>query len=103
MGLRLHVLLIRPWTHRVDPVRAALHGTGFELHITRVDIEPALHAALSRRRFDLVIHDPSVPGITRDLIEAHLRERRHATPIVTLGDLAALADAVRLAIAAVLN
>ncbi|HET9621771.1 MAG TPA: hypothetical protein VFP84_10410 [Kofleriaceae bacterium] len=59
-----------------------------------MDIEPALHAALTRRAFDLVIHDPDVTGLPRETIEARLREHRHATPIVTLRSLATLGEAV---------
>jgi hypothetical protein len=90
----LHVLLIRAWIHRPEPVRTALRDAGFDVEITRIDIEPALHAALTRRAFDLVIHDPRVVGLSRELVEARLRAHRHATPIVTLDSLDALGDAV---------
>lgn len=90
----LHVLLIRAWIHRLEPVRAALHAVGYDIDITRVDLEPALHAALTRRAFDLVIHDPSVAGLPYEIVEARLRAHRHATPIVTLRSIASLGEAV---------
>jgi hypothetical protein len=90
----LHVLLIRAWIHRLEPVRAALHGVGFYPVITRIDLEPALHAALSRRAFDLVIHDPNVGSLPHELVEARLRAHRHTTPIVTLREIATLGEAV---------
>ena len=90
----LHVLLIRAWIHRLEPVRAALHDAGFDVEVTRIDIEPALHAALTRRAFDLVIHDPRVVGLPHELVETRLRMHRHATPIVTLRSLDALGEAV---------
>lgn len=101
--LKVQVLLIRAWIHKLDPVRVALNDAGYELHFTRVDIEPALNAALTRGRFDVVIHDPTVAAISRELLEQRLREHRHGTPIVTLGELETLADAVAIALAAVLN
>jgi DNA-binding NtrC family response regulator len=94
MSSPLHVLLIRAWIHKLEPVRAALRDAGFLVEVTRIDIEPALHAALTRRAFDLVIHDPEVTGLPRPLVEARLREHRHATPVVTLRALAALGEAV---------
>jgi hypothetical protein len=99
----LHVLLIRPWIYRLEPVRAALHGVGFDPVLTRIDLEPALHAALTRRAFDLVIHDPSVAGLPHELVEARLRAHRHATPIVTLRAIATLGDDVIRAFARLRN
>ena len=94
MPAPLHILLIRAWIHELEPVRAALRDAGFDVDITRIDIEPALHAALTRRAFDLVIHDPNVASLSREVIEARLREHRHATPIVTLRTFEGLGDAV---------
>lgn len=80
-----------------------LRDSGFDAEITRIDIEPALHAALSRRAFDLVIHDPRVAGLSHDTVEARLRAHRHATPIVTLRSLATLGEAVIRAFASLRN
>jgi DNA-binding NtrC family response regulator len=98
-GTSLRVLLIRAWIHRLEPLRAALRDAGLDVHITRVDLEPALEAALTRGAYDVVIHDASVTGLHRDLVEARLRDHRHATPIVALGALDALATAVVQALA----
>lgn len=90
----LHVLLIREWIHSVEPVRLALHAAGLDARITRVDLEPALHAALARGAFDLVLHDPQVAALPRDIVEAKLRARHEVAPIVTLRSLRDLATDV---------
>jgi predicted MPP superfamily phosphohydrolase len=99
----LHILLIRAWIHELEPVRVALCDAGFDIEITRIDIEPALHAALTRRAFDLVIHDPSVTSLSRELIEARLRGHRHATPVVTWRGLDGIGEAVLRAFAHLRN
>jgi DNA-binding response OmpR family regulator len=103
LATHLHVLLIRAWIRAVEPVRAALHAVGLDVHITRVDLEPALHAALTRRAYDVVIHDPEVPNLPRDTLAARLRDHHHAAPIVTLGSIDQLGYAVLRALAKLRN
>jgi hypothetical protein len=102
-GLPVHLLLVRAWVHRLEPVVDALRDIGFDLRVVQVDLEPGLNAALGRQRFDLVIHDPAMTTLPRELIEARLRDHRQATPIISLGAIDELAEAVASALAAVLN
>ena len=95
----MKVLLIRSWTHPLEPLRAALRATGLDPRFARVDIEPGLNAALSRGGFDVVIHDPTTPGLTRPQIEACMRVHRIDAPIVELGDIADLAERIDVALA----
>jgi hypothetical protein len=100
---RLHVLLVRAWVRAVEPVRAALHAVGLDVHITRVDLEPALHAALTRRAYDLVIHDPELGSVPRELIEARMRAHRHSAPLITLDRIEELGHEVLRALARLRN
>jgi len=83
---KVRILLVRPWTEPLVAFRAALVASGIEARISRVDIEPALNAALSRTSFDLIVLDPRTPGITRDLVEARLRDHRRLVQIVMFDD-----------------
>jgi DNA-binding response OmpR family regulator len=94
------VLLIRPWIHSLAPLRDALRSAGLEARFTRVDIEPALNAALVRGGFDVAIVDPGTPGLSHSTLEARLREHRGDFPIVVLEDLETLGERVKLALAA---
>jgi DNA-binding response OmpR family regulator len=94
------VLLIRPWIYSLAPLRASLRDAGFEARFTRVDIEPALHAALTRGGYDVAVVDPATPGLTRSTIELRLRDHRADFPIIVLEDIASLGEHVRAALAA---
>lgn len=72
--------------------------------IVRVDIEPALNAALERgSKFDVVVFDPATRGITRDVLDARLRDHHRLVPVVTFNELDDLADEIRVALAALRN
>ena len=94
----VQVLLLRPWIHSLAPLRASLRRVGFEARFTRVDIEPALHAALARGGYDVAVVDPATPGLTRSTIEACLREHRADFPILILEDIEWLGEHVRAAL-----
>lgn len=97
----MKVLLVRPWVHPLAPLRDALRVAGFDPRFTRVDIEPALNAALTRGTHDIILLDPCTPSITRATIEARLRDHRLDIPIIELDhDPRALPDRIRLALAA---
>jgi len=51
LGSKINVLLIRSWIHPLAPLRAALHDAAIDARFTRIDIEPALNAALARGGF----------------------------------------------------
>lgn len=98
------ILLVRPWTEPLAPLRAALRQADLDARIVRVDIEPALNAALKRgSTFDLIVFDPATRGITRELIDARLVEHRRCIPVVTLKRLGDLAADIRVAFAALRN
>jgi hypothetical protein len=80
------ILVIRAWTEPLVQFRAALRDAGVTVRITRVDIEPALNAALARSSYDAVVWDPAC-AITRDIVEARLREHGRTATIVVLEEL----------------
>jgi hypothetical protein len=102
---KVRILLIRPWTESFAPFRAALRAAGIHAWISRVDIEPALHAALGRSSYDSISFDPSTPGISRDVLEARLRDNARFIPIVVIRteSLEVIADAIKRTLAARLN
>lgn len=99
----IRILLIRPWTEPLAPLRIALDQAAIAARIHRVDIEPALNAALNRGGYDVVVLDPRTPAISVEVIEACMKANRRSFPIVTLGDPSTLGDAIRNAIRARLN
>jgi len=97
----MKVLLVRPWVHPLAPLRDALRVGGFDPRFTRVDIEPALNAALQRGPHDVILLDTNTPSLSRALVEARLRDHRLDIPIVELDhDPLALPDRIRNALAA---
>jgi hypothetical protein len=91
----VRILVIRPWTKPLGPLRAVLRAAGIEAQIWRVDIEPALNAELTRCSFDLILFDPT-GSISREVVEQRLREHRRVVPVVeSAGD----SDAPTLALA----
>ena len=100
---RVRILLIRPWTAPLADVRVALREAGIDAHIARVDIEPALNAALQRTAFDVVIYDPATLGITRDTLDARMREHRRFAAVVTFESIEDLIPAVKRALVERLN
>lgn len=96
----MKVLLVRPWIHSLAPLRDALRVAGLDPRFTRVDIEPALNAALERGCHDVIVFDPDTPALSRGVIEARLREHRVDIPIVEVDhDPRALGDRIRAALA----
>ena len=100
----VRILLVRAWTEPLAPLRSALREAGLVARIVRVDIEPALNAALERgSKYDVVVLDPATRGITRELVDARMRDHRRSIPVVVLGALDALANDIRVALAALRN
>lgn len=96
----MRVLLVRPWTHPLAPLRDALRVAGLDPRFTRVDIEPALNAALARDAHDLVLFDPTTPALSRSMIEARLRDHRVDIPIIEIDhDPTAVGARIRAALA----
>lgn len=99
----IRILLIRPWTAPLAPLRIALDQAAMTARFHRVDIEPALNAALHRGGFDVVVLDPATTGISIEIVEACMKANRRSVPIVTLSDPSTLADAIRDALRARMN
>lgn len=99
----IRILLIRPWTAPLAPLRLALERAAMTGRFHRVDIEPALNAALHRGGYDVVVLDPRTPAITLDVVEACMKANRRAFPIVTLSDPSTFADEIRSALRSQLN
>jgi hypothetical protein len=87
------ILVIRAWTEPLTRFREALREAGVAVRITRVDIEPALNAALARSPYDVVVWDPAC-AIARDIVEARLREHGRTASIIVMGDIAETAAKV---------
>jgi len=102
---KVRILLIRPWTDPFAPFRAALRAVGIHARISRVDIEPALHAALGRSSYDVIVLDPRTPGISRDVVDAGLREHARLIPVVVIDtdSAEAIAGAIKRTLDARLN
>lgn len=92
---RIEVLLIQFWINDPDGVAAALSAAGVDATIKRVDIEPALHAALGRRSYDMVIFDPKTPGLSDDIVHGCMRAHGCKATFVALGHETPLEAAIR--------
>lgn len=101
-GTHIRIVLIRPWTRPLAPVRQALRSAGMAARIVRVDFEPALNAALGRDRCDVVVLDEGTE-ITRTIALAHVREHGSMAPVISLGALDDLAAAIIRALATTVN
>jgi hypothetical protein len=95
---KVRILLVRPWIEPLSAFRDALRAAEIHARISRVDIEPALNAALSRISYDLIVLDPRTPGITRDLVEDRLRENRRLVQIVMFDELGVTIAAIQRAL-----
>jgi len=96
------ILVIRAWTEPLARFREALRDAGVVVRITRVDIEPALNAALARNAYDIVVWDPQ-STITRDVVEVRLREHGRTASIIELGDIAVTVENIAHALTARFN
>jgi hypothetical protein len=69
---QVRILLIRPWIRPLAPIRAALRDAALDARILRVDLEPALNAALARGGFDIIVFDPLTKELPRPVVQARL-------------------------------
>lgn len=90
----VEVLLIQFWINDAAPLVTAIEAAGLRAHVKRVDIEPAIFAALGRVSHDLVIFDPSTPGITLELVQTCMREHASKAALAVAGDGESLKDAI---------
>ncbi len=94
--------MVRPWTE-LAPLRHALRKLGYGVHLTAVDIEPALNAALARTTFDVVAHDPSTPAISRATLAARMREHGRKIPVVEIATVEEVAQQIAKVLALRMN
>jgi len=99
----IRILLVRSWLHGVEPLRAALYAAGVVATFIRTDIEPALHAALTRGGIDLVILDPAIEGLSRETVVALCKQLRPSVPLIVLGEVDDLGEIVRSALGLLVN
>jgi len=95
----LRILWIRSWAQPTQALRDALADIGYRAILTRVDIEPAVHAAVMRRDFELAIVDGDA-GIARELVETWFREHRIYAPVIDHGAPATLVHRIERAMRA---
>lgn len=86
MMAMLDILLVRRWTQDTVRLRSSLRAHGLTARITRIDFPAALHAALMRVTFDLVLFDPLTTAVSHDVLAATLREHHQSPPIVLMKD-----------------
>lgn len=96
----IELLAIQFWIHDPGPIHRAVHLAGFTARIQRVDIEPALHAALGRQAWDLVIVDPATPDLSQVSVQRAMDGFRRNAPLIVLDDVVALPDRIRDALCA---
>lgn len=80
----LDILLVRHWTRDSARLRSSLRAHGLTARITRIDFPAALHAALMRVTFDVVLFDPATTAISHDELAARLREHEQTPPIIVI-------------------
>lgn len=93
----LRILWIKSWAQPTQALRDALGDAGYRAILTRADIEPAVHAAITRRDFELAIVDGDA-GIARELVEAWFREHRIFAPVIDHGAPATLVQRIEHAV-----
>jgi hypothetical protein len=96
----LRVLLVQSWVIPGTELRAALRSAGYAPKLFRVDFEAALTAALSHGTYDVIVLDAASTGLFRATVEALQRQAGTTTPVIELGRIDELAEAIRIALAA---
>ena len=87
---KMRVLVIQFWVHDSRPIRDALAACDIDADLVRVDIEPAVNAALSWGRYGLVIYDPTTTSVSLAAVEQCMRANQCAAPLVVADDLSTL-------------
>lgn len=86
MSRQLDILVVRHWTLETVQLRSALRAHGLTARVTRIDFPAALHAALMRTVFDLVIFDPATTAIPHDVLAMSMREHEQSAPVIVMND-----------------
>ncbi|MBK9170566.1 MAG: response regulator [Bryobacterales bacterium] len=82
----LRVLLIEDSAEEADGILGRLREAGIECAAERVDMAPAVSAALSLKPWDLILCDAAMPHMTAMGVLALARERRLTIPVIVLSD-----------------
>lgn len=90
--MRLRLLCICSWMLPSSELRDALRARRLEASIARVDIEPALRAALGRGPYSAAIYVRGLAGLGLDLVHTQLLLLAPATPLLVVGGLAEAAE-----------
>jgi len=91
---RARLLLICSWVHRSAEIHRALEQVGIYASLVRVDVEPALRAALVRGGYAAVVFVSDTPGLQRDLVETHILLHALDTPLVVVECISAIGSAL---------
>ena len=91
----LRVLFVKSWVDDLAPALSALREAGFEVTHERVDIAPALWAALERTRWDVIVCDWKTPQLTISAVNKILSQGKHKPPVVVLDRVETLGRDVR--------
>lgn len=86
--MRLRLLCICSWNHPSSELRDALRAHRLEAAIARVDIEPALRAALARGPYSAVIYVRGLAGLGLDLVQTQMLLLATTMPLVVVDTLA---------------
>lgn len=84
MTRQLDILVVRHWTLETVHIRSELRAHGLSARVTRIDFPAALHAALMRTTFDLVIYDPATTAISHDVLAMSMREHDQSAPVIVM-------------------
>ena len=97
--MALRVLFVKPWVDDLEPALEALRACDLEVTYERVDLAPALWAALERTRWDVVVTDWKATELTLAVVSKLVREHRPDLPVVVLDRLEILGRDVLRAVA----
>lgn len=86
----MRVLVIQFWVNDSTPIRNALAAAGIDADLVRVDIEPAVNAALSWGRYTAVVYDPATTTVSLAAVEQCMRSNQCTVPLVVADDLSML-------------
>jgi hypothetical protein len=100
---KVRILVIRTWTEPIGPLRAALAEAGLDVRIVRVDIEPALNAALDREYFEAIVFDPRTPNITRAMLDEQLWTRQQRPAVIVFESITDAVERIKHVVAQLLN
>ena len=94
----IELLAIQFWIHDPGPIKRAAQSAGFIARIKRVDIEPALNAALGRQHWDLLLMDPATPNLSIEAVRRAMKAFRCSAPLIVIDDVATLPDQLQQAL-----